>query len=145
MLSLQEISDRLEIERLSVQYANAIDMRKFDELDNVFTPDAYIDYRKMDGIDGRYPEIKAWLPPALSRFPSYYHMMGNFLITVTGDTATGRVTCYNPMVVDLGNGKTQVGLLGLWYVDKYVRTPKGWRICERVEERGYAHNFPGMG
>ena len=35
MLSLQEISDRFEIQ--------AIDQPRFDDLDRVFTPDAYID------------------------------------------------------------------------------------------------------
>ena len=61
MLSLQQISDRLEIQQLFTDYATAIDTKKFDLLDAVFTPDAYIDYRAMGGIDGRYPEIKAWL------------------------------------------------------------------------------------
>ena len=43
MLSLQEISDRLEIQQLLVDYSTAIDQRRFDDLDKVFTPDAYID------------------------------------------------------------------------------------------------------
>jgi SnoaL-like domain len=43
MLSLEEISDRLEIQQLLVDYSTAIDQRRFDDLDNVFTPDAYID------------------------------------------------------------------------------------------------------
>jgi hypothetical protein len=46
------------------------------------------------------------------------------------------------MEVDLGSGQRQVMFLGLWYVDKFVRTPKGWRISERVEEACYAHNVP---
>ena len=142
-LTLQQISDRLEIEQLSVDYANAIDSGNFDALDRVFTPDAYIDYRAMGGIDGRYPEIKAWLKPALGKFPSYSHMVGNITATVTGDTATGRTLCLNPMVVDLGEGKTQVMFLGLWYVDKFIRTPEGWRMTERVEESCFAHNVPG--
>ena len=54
MMTLQELSDRTEIEQLSVRYANAIDRRDWDALDAVFTPDAYIDYRAMGGIDGRY-------------------------------------------------------------------------------------------
>ena len=66
MLSLQEISDRLEIQQLMIDYSSAIDQREFDRLDEVFTPDAYIDYRAMGGIDGRYPEVKAWLKPALA-------------------------------------------------------------------------------
>ena len=43
MLSLAEISDRLEIQQLLVDYSTAIDSRRFDDLDKVFTPDAYID------------------------------------------------------------------------------------------------------
>ena len=37
MLSLEEISDRLEIEQLLVDYSTAIDQRRFDDLDRVFT------------------------------------------------------------------------------------------------------------
>ena len=43
MLSLAEISDRLEIEQLLVDYSTAIDQRRFDDLDKVLTKDAYID------------------------------------------------------------------------------------------------------
>lgn len=43
MWSLEEISDRLEIQQLLVDYSTAIDRRRFDDLDKVFTPDAYID------------------------------------------------------------------------------------------------------
>ena len=43
MLSLEEISDRLEIQQLMVDYSTAVDKRRVDDLDRVFTPDAYID------------------------------------------------------------------------------------------------------
>jgi hypothetical protein len=49
MLSLEEISDRLEIQQLLVDYSTAIDNRRFDDLDNVFTPDAYIDVKAVKG------------------------------------------------------------------------------------------------
>jgi hypothetical protein len=142
MLSLQEISDRMEIQQLMIDYSSAIDQHEFDRLDEVFTSDAYIDYRAMGGIDGHYPEVKAWLKPALAAFPHYCHMIGNMAIKVTGDTASSRTICFNPMEVDLGSGQRQVMFLGLWYVDKFVRTPRGWRISERVEEACYAHNVP---
>jgi hypothetical protein len=38
MLSLEEISDRPEIQQLLVDYSTAIDQRRFDDLDKVFTP-----------------------------------------------------------------------------------------------------------
>jgi hypothetical protein len=133
MLSLEEISDRLEIQQLLVDYSTAIDNRRFDDLDDVFTEDAYIDYRAMGGIDGRYPEVKAWLAEVLPNFPAYSHMLGNLSITFSGDTAASRVICFNPMV--LGGDQKQVLFCGLWYDDEFIRTPQGWRLTRRVETK----------
>jgi len=142
MLTLQEISDRMELERLTVDYAYAIDERALDNLDAVFTPDAYIDYRAMGGIDGSYPKVKEWLGQALAAFPDFMHLNGNFSCDITGDTATGKMACFNPMVVPNPEGGKDTMFLGLWYMDKYVRTPKGWRISERVEKKSYDFNMP---
>jgi hypothetical protein len=142
MLSIKELSDRVEIEQLIVRYSNCIDQRNWNGLDEVFTPDAYIDYRKLGGIDGRYPEIKAWLGPALAGFPHYCHMVSNIEITLSGDSARSRTLCINPMDTPLPSGGSQVMFLGLWYLDKFVRTSKGWRMSERVEESCFHHNVP---
>lgn len=133
MLSIEEISDRLEIQDLLVAYSTAIDARRFDDLDRVFTADAYIDYRAMGGVDGRYPEVKAWLAQVLPNFPAYAHMLGNVDVKVDGDTATSRTLCFNPMV--LGGDDGQVLFCGLWYDDEFVRTADGWRMTKRVEEK----------
>jgi hypothetical protein len=133
MLSLSEISDRLEIQQLLVDYSTAIDQRRFDDLDKLFTPDAYIDYRTLGGIDGRYPEVKKWLSEVLPTFPVYAHMLGNFSVRITGDTASSRVICFNPMV--LPGGSDQVLFCGLWYDDEFLRTPEGWRMTRRVETK----------
>jgi hypothetical protein len=131
MLSLEEISDRLEIQDLLVAYSTAIDTRRFDDLDRVFTPDAYIDYREMGGIDGRFPEVKAWLAEVLPNFPAYSHMLGNFDVRIDGDTASSRTVLFNPMV--LGGDRNQILFCGLWYEDEFIRTPAGWRMSRRVE------------
>ena len=133
MLSIEEISDRLEIQDLLVAYSTAIDKRRFDDLDRVFTADAYIDYRAMGGVDGRYPEVKAWLSQVLPNFPAYAHMLGNVDVSIDGDTATSRTLCFNPMV--LGGDDGQVLFCGLWYDDEFVRTAEGWRMTKRVEEK----------
>jgi hypothetical protein len=137
VLSLEEISDRLEIQQLLVDYSTAIDKRRFDDLDLVFTDEAYIDYRATGGIDGVFPEVKKWLAEVLPNFPSYSHLIGNFDVRVTrdeaGDTATSRILCFNPMVFASGDGSGgQVLFLGIWYDDEFVRTPDGWRITRRV-------------
>ena len=136
MLSLQQISDRFELQQLVIDYANAIDAREFDRLDQVFTEDAYIDYRDTGGIDGQYPQIKGWLAETL---PTYFelnaHMLGLPAIKLAGDTATARTFCFNPMV--LKGEKPKVMQVGVWYDDEFVRTAAGWRLSRRVEIKCY--------
>jgi SnoaL-like domain len=136
MLSAEEMSDRLELQDLLIRYSEAIDRREFDELDVIFVPDAYIDYRDTGGIDGQYPQIKEWLAETL---PTYFernaHMLGLPAIKLTGDTATARTFCFNPMV--LKGEKPKVMQVGVWYDDEFVRTADGWRISRRVEDKLY--------
>ena len=122
-LTLQQISDRLEIEQLIVDYANAIDRRDFDALDHVFTADAYIDYRAMGGIDGKYPEVREWLKKSLKNFSNYYHMIANISIKVDGDKATSKIVCFNPMGVPMPDGSTQMMFLGLAAVVEAMSRP----------------------
>jgi len=133
MLSLEEISDRFEIQQLMIDYSNAIDQKQFDNLDRVFTPDAYIDYRVTGGIDGRFPDVKAWLKEVLPNFPAYYHMLGNFDVRIDGDSASSKTICFNPMVFNAE--EKQILFVGIWYVDEFVRTAEGWRMSKRVEEK----------
>lgn len=144
MLSLQEMSDRLEIQDLFARYSHAIDARDWDALDAIFTPDAQIDYTETGGAKGRYPQIKAWLPVALERFPMFQHMVATSKLEIAGDTAHSRTILFNPMVHRDDAGAEQVFFIGLWYRDRLVRTGEGWRIAERHEEMGYAHNVPPL-
>jgi hypothetical protein len=143
MLSLQEISDRIEIGMLLDAYAGAIDRVDMDALDAVFTPDAWIDYTPYGGPAGHYPEIRAFLAQEMPKYPAFQHLVANREITFSGDHATGRVMCFNPLVLQetAPDGSPQVAFLGLWYVDAYVRTAAGWRIARRCEEPCYAQGF----
>jgi SnoaL-like domain len=144
MMSLQEISDRLEIQDLFARYSFAIDDRDWQALDQVFTPDARIDYSETGGAKGSLIEIKAWLPKALERFPAFQHMVATTKLELVGDSATSRTILFNPMVMPGGDGKPQAFFMGLWYRDKLVRTADGWRISERYEEMSWSHNVPHM-
>lgn len=141
-MNLQELSDQAELLQLVTRYAYAIDEREFDQLDQVFTADARIDYTAMGGIAGDYPTVKAWLPTALQHFPGYQHFIGNTLFEVDGDQASGKIACFNPMVVPNADGGTDTMFLGLWYLDRYQRTALGWRIAERSERKSYEYNMP---
>lgn len=141
MLSLQEISDRLEIQDLLARYSHAIDRREWAELDEIFTPDAIIDYTSMGGARGTLPEIKKYLAHALSHFVGFQHLVGTTVLRIEGDTAHARTICHNPMIM-LHNGAEHVFFCGLWYVDTLRRTEHGWRIAERFEEKSYFFNLP---
>lgn len=137
--------DRLALQQLAIDYANAIDSSDWDRLDQIFTADAWIDYTAPGGIAGSYPEVKAWLPRALSFFKGYVHFVGNFHYEPgrDGDHATGQVACHNTMVVPgLLPGLPRTVVYGLWYVDEYCRTKEGWRISRRSERVGYVFNEP---
>ena len=52
VLSMEEMSDRFEIQDLLVGYCYAVDNKDFAALDQFFTDDAVIDYSEMVGIKG---------------------------------------------------------------------------------------------
>jgi SnoaL-like domain len=142
MMSQKEISDRLEIQELLIRYSHAVDTRDWDAFERVFTDDAVIDYTEMGGPRGGVKETRAFLESVMPTFASYQHMLGNTVLEFDGDRARARTICYNPMVLDRGEGENHVFLCGLWYRDLLVSTPEGWRIKDRYEERSYIYNMP---
>ncbi len=145
MLSQQELSDRFEIQDLVFHYSHLIDSKQIDRLrDDIFTPDAFVDYSVFGGSVGNLEETLAFLKGALTHelFPNTQHLNANVQVQLQGDTATGRVMCFNPQEMVLGEGKTHTFFLGLWYVDEYRRTDKGWRIARREEVKSWVFNLP---
>jgi hypothetical protein len=141
--SLQELSDRLEIQDLQTAYSHAIDTRDFDALDRVFTRDAFIDYTAFGGSAGGLEETKAFLRQALAMFGGFQHMVATSQVRLAGNRATAKTICWNPMVSKgRGAGEPPVFFCGLWYHDEYLRTLDGWRITKRVEEKCFTHNMP---
>ncbi|MFW0797682.1 nuclear transport factor 2 family protein [Gordonia sp. CPCC 205515] len=131
MLTIEEISARLEIQQVLTDYSTAVDSGRFDDLDAVFTDDAVIDYRVMGGIAGTVTEVKEWLGQVLPGFSAYCHLLGNHDITIDGDHAVTRTLCLNPMQTP----DDSTFLLGLWYADTWSATTDGWRIRTRVLEK----------
>jgi hypothetical protein len=87
-LTLQEISDRIEINDLLVRYTVAIDTKDWKLLDTCFTADADVDYTTSGGIKGKYPEVRAWLEKALAAFDMTQHLITNTTLELAGDRAS---------------------------------------------------------
>ena len=135
-LSIQEMSDRFEIQDLLVGYCYAVDVRDFDALDAFFTPDAVIDCSEMVGVKGSLPEIKAFLRESFKGVLAAQHAVSTTRYEINGDRATTKTVCSNPMTVTNGADQTTV-VFGLWYIHDYVRTPDGWRISRLYEQKCY--------
>ena len=148
-LSLQQISDRIEVEDLLERYTSCIDAKDWNGLDSVFAPDAILDYSSSGGPPaGPYPEVKAWLQRALAIFPMTQHMIGKSRISIDSDTAQCRSIFYNPMGMPTdadgkftpdvaGAAGLHTFVVGGFYNDTCRRTPDGWRIVKKVEEQSY--------
>lgn len=143
MKSQQELSDRLEIQDQITAYSYAIDLHNWDELDDIFTTDAMLDFTATGGERGTLAELKPWLDKSLNLFSGHQHLMGNTRVRfgADGDTATSQTMCLNPMPLVHDNAQ-QLVLVGIWYADEWVRTADGWRIAERVQQKGFLHGLP---
>jgi 3-phenylpropionate/cinnamic acid dioxygenase small subunit len=145
-LSLQEMSDRMEIQDVLTRYALAIDAKDWALLDTCFVPDAHLDYTCTGGKKGPYPELRKWLADVLSSFAVTMHFIGNISVRIEGHRAYARTYLWNPM----GFGKNEAALewfaVAAHYVDELVRTDDGWRIRQRVQEHGAMVGvLPGQG
>lgn len=139
-MDLQELSDRQEITDLITGYSHAIDFHRWDDLDVLFTADATLDLTATGGERGDLPTMKRWLATTLARFTGHQHLVATSKINLDGDRAGAKSVCHNPMYFDRDGGQ-QVLFVGLWYVDDFVRTPAGWRIRSRTQQRGYLHGL----
>jgi hypothetical protein len=133
-LDIQQIADRIEIDDLLTRYTRAVDSGDWDQLDDVFTTDARIDYTATGGIAGAFPEVKAWLAKTLPMFPRRQHIVAQRDVSLEGDSA--RVVAYflNPMVIERPAAPERLWEFGGYYRHRLVRTDAGWRSRELVVE-----------
>ncbi len=95
-------------------------------LDEVFTADAYIDYRATGGIDGPYSRIRAVAATGGERLSAHVPSGGQYRRRLEGDRAQARTLCLNPVVsCRLPAGGRPVMFLAMWYRDRLLRTRAG--------------------
>jgi hypothetical protein len=139
-MDAQEIADRLEIADLLARYSRAIDSGEWDLLDEVFSPDAVIDYRSAGGIRGTRDEVKSWLAGVLPHWPGRLHLIGAARVDLAGDRARVSAPFTDTLAPtrDMADADAK-GFLhgGGWYHHRLRRTPDGWRSEELVEEQSW--------
>lgn len=141
---LQYLLDRRAIEDQIIRYAFLIDSKGFENLDEVMTADAFIDYSASGGskAKGRLPEMKKYLKKSMAAFASQ-HLMTNISCEISPDrsSAASRHLLFNPLTIKMG-GEDYTMFQGLAYNCKWLLQNGVWKISEMVQSDGYKHNFP---
>jgi len=130
----QVLSDQESIRQVLNNYAYGCDTRTWKLFDEVFTPTVEFNYGGEYSAQGRDKLVKL-IRNSLGGCGPTQHLLGNFSINVTGDTAS--CFCYiRAFHVGLGAKKGQ--LYEVWgaYKDKLILTTETssypqWKICER--------------
>jgi hypothetical protein len=91
-LSIQEISDRLEIEQLLIRYCHAIDERDWDTYRSVYTEDAIINDIGA-GPGNTVDQMVEFLPRALEKVVLIQHAISTSRVEIDGDTARAKTVC----------------------------------------------------
>jgi hypothetical protein len=141
-MDLQDLIDRAEITEALARYTLAIDGGDLQDLDEVFTPDAQIDYSESGGTVGAFPEVQAWLAENLYAFAiRCMHTLGQVDIALAGDAAAVQAYFHNPMVIADGAGGERVVEVGGIYHHTFTRTPGGWRSRRLREQVVWTRGF----
>jgi len=141
MSDLEEIVDRVRIEALRGECADAVMMRDYDRFASLFTPDGawrmpYIDV-EFEGRD----DIRAGIERMQGLWEYFIQTTHPGTIEISGDTASGRE--YVSELGHMHNGRSEVNYAV--YHDRLRRTPDGWRFTERVYEYRYLDTTPLRG
>ena len=127
--------DVVALNQLAYRYAAAVDACDVEGFLAVFTPDGRLRSYHPDAdepfADLHGHEQLAAIPNTMrGMYRRTAHMMTNHLVEVEGDSARGEVLC---TARHLSADPADPGSINviIRYVDRYVRSPAGWRIADR--------------
>lgn len=122
LLDLQAIVD------VTIAYTWALDTRRFEDLRQVFLPDATASLgSELTGIDAIIERVDRVLTP----LDDSQHLVSNHEVRLDGDRATCR--CYfQAQHIRRGTDGGDNFIVAGRYEDDLARTTAGWRIARRV-------------
>ena len=125
---LVRLLDQQAIIDVTIAYTWALDSRRFEDLREVFMPDATAALlNELSGIDAIIERISSALTP----LDDSQHLIGNHQVRIDGDHATCR--CYlQAQHIRRGVQGGDNYIIAGRYEDRLVRTPEGWRIAHRT-------------
>ncbi len=141
-MTSQELVDRQLIQDTLVRYCHAVDQRDWGVFETVFTQDSQLDFTAFGGPRCGRIEMARYLESVIATMQRTQHTISTSLVERYDNAAVARTAAQVMMISASAHGGSHVLFVGLWYRDRLARTRQGWRIRERVQEFGWAHNRP---
>lgn len=110
------VADELAIRRLLDEYCLRLELGRFEDWLDLFTPDAVYDVYKLT-LTGH-----AQMAEVLGKAPHGVHIGGPARITINGDAAE---TLQNYLFIATSSDEWNAG----WYSRAVIRTAAGWKIA----------------
>lgn len=136
---LRQTADHIALSRLIDSYARAIDRCDLELLRSLYADDAIHDHGAM--FCGGPDAFAAFIGGTMRSLVSH-HFMGNRLLDITGDQATGETYAINSHVIAPGTAEARDYIAGGRYLDRFRRTDAGWRITYRTRVIDWSHERP---
>jgi ketosteroid isomerase-like protein len=131
--------DRAAIEDVLYAYADLVDRARLDDLMDLFTEDAVLDYGHGRVFTGRDTMRGLFADRLLAVYRATSHHISNVRIEVEDDRA--RATCHVYAWHERADDGATPQVWGR-YLDDLVRTEDGWRIARRVIRAAGEQGFP---
>lgn len=134
--SPERLADEAELRALSATYARGLDRQDRDLVRCVFADDATTHY---GAFRGGPDEMADMAMRALSAYQATQHILGQINLTIEGETASGEVyfQAFHQHATE-GFDRFICGR----YIDRYRRTPEGWRMTHRTEVVDWTRTEP---
>jgi ketosteroid isomerase-like protein len=131
-----EVDDRLALGRLVKAYAHHVDRREPEAVAALFCEDGVLAIYDGDPehvVPDRVrtgPEEIATALHGLARYEATTHFLGQQMVDVDGDTATGETYCMAHHIAEV-DGIRRDKVMAIRYLDRYRRVGAAWKIEER--------------
>lgn len=133
-MSLQFLEDKSELKQLVDTFANLGDERRIADQMSLFTPETkvqvYMGEDLVFDISG-VEELEETFSGFIANVTHLFHMNGQQVVDLDGDSATGIAYCQVKLVTE-EDGKTFITDSSVRYNDEYVRRDGRWLFKTRI-------------
>ncbi len=142
--SLEQLPDRAAIADVLARYFLGLDRELPETVSSCFTEDVSAKYDERPLVVGRdalMGSLRVWRETAEGKIKRTTHFMGTLNFhRLHGDMAETETYAIAFLVETAGGD--HVNMRSLRYIDRFRRTPEGWRICERTHTLDWSCKVP---